>query len=186
VSKLQDRQQLSHAAVLKKVSDAKGRLRPTRAAFAAAEGTMRLCIISPRNSLRSVRIVLIAAMTVMLSGWTTCSAIFAFNNCQTSIPQPHISTLSPSTIPGEATPVLLVVSGSDFVSQSQIMWNGSPLQTTFLNSNQLQTAISPQTVQAFSGSGGSAIQVSVRTLGSAAVLGCPNGGNSATLFLVIL
>jgi len=127
----------------------------------------------------------IAALTLLLSGWTTCSAIVDFNSCQSSVPQPQITLLSPGAVPGDAASVLLTVNGSDFVPQSQIMWNGNALQTTFTDSRQLQTTITQQTFNSFGGSAGSSVQISVRSLGSVGVLGCPNGGNSATLELVI-
>jgi hypothetical protein len=127
----------------------------------------------------------VAALTLLLSGWTTCSAIVDFNSCQSSVPQPQITSLSPGAVPGDAASVLLTVNGSDFVPQSQIMWNGNALQTTFTDSRQLQTTITQQTFNSFGGSAGSSVQISVRSLGSVGVLGCPNGGNSATLELVI-
>jgi hypothetical protein len=80
---------------------------------------------------------------------------------------------------------VLVASGSNFVPRSQIMWNGSALQTTFMNSHRLQTTITQQTVESFGGSAGSTVQISVSSPASVAVFGCPNGGNSATLVLVI-
>jgi len=127
----------------------------------------------------------VAALTLLLSGWTTCTAIVDFNSCQSSVPQPQITSLSPGAVPGDAASVLLTVNGSDFVPQSQIMWNGNALQTTFTDSRQLQTTITQQTFNSFGGSAGSSVQISVRSLGSVGVLGCPNGGNSATLELVI-
>jgi len=127
----------------------------------------------------------VAALTLLLSGWTTCSAIVDFNSCQSSVPQPQITSLSPGAVPGDAASVLLTVNGSDFVPQSQIMWNGNALQTTFTDSRQLQTTITQQTFNSFGGAAGSSVQISVRSLGSVGVLGCPNGGNSATLELVI-
>src|SRR5260370_42572842 len=60
------------------------------------------------------------------------------------------------------------------------MWNGNALQTTFTDSRQLQTTITQQTFNSFGGAAGSSVQISVRSLGSVGVLGCPNGGDSAT------
>ncbi len=146
---------------------------------------MRSCLVHPCKPFPLVRMACIAALTLLLSGWTTCSAIVDFNSCQSSVPQPQITSLSPGAVPGDAASVLLTVNGSDFVPQSQIMWNGNALQTTFTDSRQLQTTITQQTFNSFGGSAGSSVQISVRSLGSVGVLGCPNGGNSATLELVI-
>jgi hypothetical protein len=146
---------------------------------------MRFCVANPCKPLLSVRLACIAALTLLLSGWTTCSGIFVFNGCQASVPQPQITSLSPDTIPSDAESVLLIVNGSDFVRQSQIMWNGNALQTTFMDSRHLQTTITQQTVDLFGGSAGSIVHISVSSPGSIADLGCPGGGNSATLNLVI-
>ena len=146
---------------------------------------MRSCLVNPCKPFPSVRIAFIAALTVLLSGWTTCSAIVDFNSCQGSVPQPQITSLSPGSIPGDAESVLLTVNGSGFAPQSQIMWNGNALQTTFTDSRHLQTTITQQTFDSFGGSAGNGVQISVRSQESVAVLGCPNGLNSATLVLVI-
>ena len=146
---------------------------------------MRSCLVDPRKPFLLVRIAFIAALTLLLAGWSTCSAMVDFNSCESSVPQPQITSLSPGAIPGSAASVLLTVSGSGFASQSQIMWNGSALPTTFMDSRHLQTTITQQTFDSFGGAAGSSVQISVRSQGSVAVSGCPNGGNSATLDLVI-
>ena len=146
---------------------------------------MRSCLSNPCKHLLLVRIAFITALTLLLSGWTTCNALFVFNSCQGSVPQPQITSLSPDTIPDDTGSVLLVVNGSAFVPQSQIMWNGSALQTTFMNPRHLQTTVTQETFDSFGGSAGSNVQISVRSLGSVADLGCPIGGNSTTLVLVI-
>jgi hypothetical protein len=146
---------------------------------------MRYCLVGPCKPIPSVRIAFIATLTLLLSGWTTCNAIFGFNSCQGSVPQPQITSLSPGTIPSDEESLLLTVNGSGFVPQSQIIWNGSALQTTFMNPRHLQTTITQETLDSFGGSAGSNVQISVRSLGSVADLGCPIGGNSTTLVLVI-
>ena len=126
---------------------------------------------------RSVRIALIVVLTLLLSGWS-CSALF--ESCQ-GVSQAQINSLSPSNIPSHANSVPLMVEGSGFTPQSQILWNGSTLETTFLDSHHLQTTITQETFDDFGGSAGSRVQISVASQGS----GCPISGNSATLELVI-
>jgi hypothetical protein len=145
---------------------------------------MRSSLANRRNPFPLLRIALVAAMTLLLCGWT-CSAMFEFNSCQGPLPQPQIAALSPGTIASDAESVLLTVDGSGFTPQSQIMWNGSALQTTFTDSRHLQTTITQQTFDSFGGSAGSSVQISVRSQGAVADLGCPNGSNSATVLLVI-
>ena len=59
------------------------------------------------------------------------------------------------------------------------------MPTTFMDSSHLQTTITQETFDSFGGVAGSSVQISVRTLGSGGVSGCPIGGNSSTLELAI-
>lgn len=122
-------------------------------------------------------IVLIAILTWLSSGWT-CSGMF--ESCQ-GVSQAQVNSLSPNNIPSDANSVPLIVEGNGFTPQSRIMWNGSTLETTFLDSHHLQTAITQKTFDDFGGSAGSSVQISVGSQAS----GCPISGNSATLELVI-
>ena len=122
-------------------------------------------------------IALLAALTVLLSGWT-CSGMFV--SCQ-GISQAQITSLSPGNIPRDVNSVPLTVAGTGFTPQSLIMWNGSTLETTFLDSHHLQATITRETFESFGGSAGSSVRISVASHRS----GCPINGNSATLDLVI-
>ena len=82
-----------------------------------------------------IRVALIAALSLLLSGWT-CSALFL--SCQ-GVGQSQVTSLSPDAIPSNAESVLLTVDGSGFSPHSHIMWNGNALQTTFMDSRHLQT-----------------------------------------------
>jgi hypothetical protein len=139
---------------------------------------MRSSLANPCKPFRLICMALIAALTLLLSGWT-CSAIFV--SCQGVVAQPQITSLSPDTVSSDSESVL-TVEGSGFAPQSQIMWNGNSLQTTLMDSHHLQTTITQQTFDSSGGSAGSSVQISVRQ-GSG--MGCPPGGNSATLLLVI-
>jgi len=119
-------------------------------------------------------IALIASLAALLSGWT-CSGMFV--SCQ-GVSQAQITSLSQGNIPRDVNSVPLAVAGSGFTLQSQIMWNGSTLETTFLDSRHLQTTITQETFDSFGG--GSSVRISV-SQGS----GCPISGNSAALDLVI-
>ena len=145
---------------------------------------MRSCLVKPCKPLLVVRIALIATLTLLLSGWT-CNAMFEFQSCQGAVPQPQITSLSPGAIPNDAQSVLLEVSGSGFTSHSQILWNGSALETKFTDSRHLQTTITQQTFDSFGGAAGSTVQISVRAQESVADLKCQNGAHSGTMVLVI-
>ena len=134
----------------------------------------------------SARIALVALLTLLLSGWTTCTAIVALGGlCTGAMPQPQITSLSPDTIPGDPEAVPLIVIGNGFVPQSQIMWNDTPLPTTFTDSHHLQTTITQQTLNSLAASVGSNVQISVRSQGLTPVVGCSNGGSSAIFVLLI-
>lgn len=139
---------------------------------------MRSSLVKPRKPSPSIRIALIAVLTLLLSGWT-CS--FEFHSCESGALQPQIASLSPSSVPRDANSVPLTVDGSGFTPQSQILWNGSTLDTTFIDSHHIQATITQETFESFGGSAGSGVQISVRSRGS----GCPISGGSATLDLVI-
>jgi hypothetical protein len=145
---------------------------------------MRSCLVTPCKPSLSFRIAFVAALTLLLSGWT-CSAMFEFNSCQGAVSQSQINSLSPATIPGDAHSVLLTVEGRGFTPQSQIMWNGSTLETAFVDSRHLQTTITQETLDSFGGSAGSSVQISVRSQGPVAAMGCPKGEESARRVLVI-
>jgi hypothetical protein len=146
---------------------------------------MRSCLVNPRKPFPLVRIALLAVLTLLLSGWTTCTAIISLGGCPTTVPQPVIISLSPDTVPDDGESVPLTVDGSDFVPESEIMWNGNALQTRFMDSSHLQATITPQTFDSFGGSAGNSVQVSVISQASAVALGCPAGLSSATLVLMI-
>ena len=142
---------------------------------------MRHSLAHPCKPFPLIRVALAAALTLLLSGWS-CSAIF--HSCQ-GIAEPQVTSLSPDTIPIDMESVVLTVDGSGFTSQAQITWNGNPLQTTFMDSHHLQTMVNQQTFDSFGGSVGNNVQISVRSQASFDELGCPIGGNFATLVLVI-
>jgi hypothetical protein len=118
-------------------------------------------------------IALIAGLTLLLSGWT-CSGMFV--SCQ-GVSQPQITSIPPGKIPSDVNSVPLTVAGNGFTPQSQIMWNGSTLETTFLDAHHLQATIRQETLESFGD--GSSVRISV-SQGS----GCTIGGNAA-LDLVI-
>lgn len=146
---------------------------------------MRSYLVCTCKPFPCVRIALIAFLILLLSGWSTCVAIVGFNSCLGVVPQPLITSLSPDPMPSDTEPVLLIVNGSGFVAQSQIMWNGRALQTTFMDSDHLQATITQQTFDSFGGSAGSSVQIAVRSQRSVLVLGCPISVSSATLVLAV-
>lgn len=143
---------------------------------------------SRRKGLRGIkswlRIAFLAVMSFALSGWT-CSAIIGFNSCLGIPAAPQITVLSPNAISRNASSVLLIVIGNNFVPQSQILWNGNTLVTTFVDSSHLEATITQQTFAQFGGSSASTVLISVNSAVPVQVVGCPVPGSSATLILAI-
>src|SRR5215467_4333677 len=127
-----------------------------------------------------VHLALVGALTLLLSG-RTCGVFFV--SCL-GVAQPQITSLSPDAISSDAESVLLTVDGSDFISQSQIMWNGNALPTTLIDPQHLQATITQQTFKSFGGLAGSNVQITVSSQGTPANTGCPIG-NSNVLVLII-
>ena len=127
-----------------------------------------------------LRVTLLGILTFALSGWT-CTAVSCFGVTTT----PQIASLSPNAISASAQSVPLIVVGDSFVPQSQILWNGHALATTFMDPQHLQASITQQTFQQFGGSQGTNVLIAVNSPQPPQVAGCGAFGNSATLALVI-
>jgi hypothetical protein len=62
----------------------------------------------------------------------------------TNFPKPTLKSISPTNITtNQPNPFTLTVVGSQFVQQSQIEWNGIPLASTFVNTQQLTAVVPP-------------------------------------------
>jgi len=106
------------------------------------------------------RVAFLLILTFLLPAWT-CS--FGFQSCLGDVQQPQISSLSPESIPGDATSALLIVNGRDFIPQSQILWDRNRLQTTYIDSEHLQATITQQTFESFGGYAGNNFLISVES-----------------------
>ncbi len=76
-----------------------------------------------------------SSCSVTMNAAESVTATFATNG-------PVLTLLSPSSaVAGGGSPVVLSVTGANFVSGSTVVWNGSNLTTTFINSSALQASI---------------------------------------------
>ena len=55
----------------------------------------------------------------------------------TSSSPPSITELVPNTVPVNSVPFAMTINGTNFISGATVFWNGTPLNTTFMSSNQL-------------------------------------------------
>ena len=137
---------------------------------------MRRCLVNSCGPVPWLRVSLVLILTFALSGWT-CTAVSCFGVATT----PQIASLSPNSLSATATPVPLVVIGDNFIPESQRLWNGHVLATTFMDSQHLQASITQQTFTQFGGSQGDNVRIAVNSPAAR----CPVSGSSATLVLVI-
>jgi outer membrane protein assembly factor BamB len=63
-----------------------------------------------------------------------------------SPPPPFVSTLNPSSVQAGAPAFVLTVNGSQFASQSLVLWNGTALNTTYVSSSQLTAQVPAQDI----------------------------------------
>lgn len=59
----------------------------------------------------------------------------------TNFTPPALMELSPSTVPVNSTPFVMTVNGNNFGTDAVVFWNDMPQNTRFVNSKQLQVAI---------------------------------------------
>lgn len=103
--------------------------------------------------------------------------------CGSARPAPTIASLSESTITFAQVQqgFLLTVNGSDLVSSSVVIINGTTLSTQVLSRQQLQVTI---TTTLISGPGTASVTVNTPS-GTSGDLGCTSGGTSHALVLTI-
>ena len=88
---------------------------------------------------------------------------------QIAYPEPILTSLDPATSYAGEPSLSLNAIGSDFAANSVILWNGSPISTTFVNNSLLRAGLSAAQIAAVS-----AVSVTVSTP-------APGGGTSSAL-----
>ncbi len=125
---------------------------------------------------------LLGALAILLLSVVSCGGCPA---------TPSVTSISPSSATAGAAGFSLTVNGRNFGSNAVVVWDGSPLTTTFVNGNQLTAAISatqiaqPDTavVYVYNPTGGT------ETVGTSSVTatnsnGCSAQGSNAVSFTV--
>ncbi len=133
--------------------------------------------------MKQIRVFLgvLSALLLALLFLPGCNAVNPL--CGSARPAPSISSLSPSTITFAQVQqgVLLTVNGSQFVTASVVVINGTGLATTFVSSQELQVTI---TTAQISGPGTASVTVNTPG-GTTGTLACSSGGTSSALVLTI-
>jgi hypothetical protein len=135
-------------------------------------------ILHPLRALVFVLLILLLTLLLILPG---CNALNPL--CGSSRPAPAISSLSDSTTTFTQVQqgLSLTVNGSQFVSSSVVLVNGTTLSTQVVSSDQLQVTITTAVV-----SGPGRLSITVNTpSGNTSYAGCDSGGTSQALFLTV-
>jgi hypothetical protein len=72
---------------------------------------------------------------------TIAGQLFAFTQSAGQAAPPAITSLAPSLVVAGSGPFTLSVIGSNFVSGSTVLWNGTPLPTSFVSATQLTASV---------------------------------------------
>jgi hypothetical protein len=115
-------------------------------------------------------------------------AIVGCNNtfnplCASSRPAPVIGSLSPATVPFTQVQngTTLTISGSNFVSSTQVMIGSKPLSATVISPTKLTVKVNTGVIP-----GPGTVKVAVDTpAGNTGELGCTSGGKSSALTLTV-
>jgi hypothetical protein len=126
-----------------------------------------------------LRLLSVALLAFLVS--QGCNALNPL--CGSARPAPIIASLSPSTVTLAQVQqgFLLVVNGSQFVSSSVVVLNGTMVATLATSSQQLQATITTAVVSA---PGTASVTVDTPS-GTTGDVGCSSGGTSQALVLTI-
>jgi hypothetical protein len=125
--------------------------------------------------------VFLGALVAGLLGLQACNSLNPA--CGSARPAPTIRSLSPSTITLAQVQqgLVLTVNGSQFVSSSVGVINGTSLTTMVISSTQLQVTVTTAVIPA---AGTASVTVNTPS-GTSGDLGCNSGGTSSALSLTI-
>ena len=123
----------------------------------------------------------LSTLVLVLPFFPGCNALNPL--CGSARPAPVIVSLSATTITFAEVQqgFLLTVNGSQFVSSSVVVINGTTLTTNVMSSQQLQATI---TTAVISAPGTASVTVNIPS-GNTGDVGCTSGGTSSALALTI-
>jgi hypothetical protein len=131
---------------------------------------------------RTATLLASTALSIALLALPGCNSLNPL--CGSARPSPNLSSISPTsvTLAEVDKGVVLSVNGTNFVSASVVIFNGSPLATTIVSSKQLQVTLTSSLITEV---GTAAVAVNTPG-GNSSSLGCSSGGTSKTLTLTIM
>ncbi len=131
---------------------------------------------------RTSLFTLLLATTFATTFLAGCGAL---NNplCGTARPKPVLTALSPNpaTLAQVDQGLLLTITGSNFYSDSLVIWNGTPLTTTVTSSTVMEVTITTTQIS----SPGTAEIIVHTPANLSGDLGCDSGGDSGSLTFTV-
>jgi hypothetical protein len=126
----------------------------------------------------TIRLGHLLALLLLLPGCNSLNPL-----CGSARPVPVLSSVSPTTIAFSQLPATfsLILTGSEFVSSSVVVFNGTTLSATVNSKSQLTATVTSSLI---AGPGNYSVQVQTPA-GNSADFGCSSGGKSATLPLTV-
>jgi hypothetical protein len=125
----------------------------------------------PASDLSSAGTASVAVQNPTPGGGTSAAATFTINPALNSVPT--ISSISPSSAVAGTQALTLTVSGTQFIANSEVLWNGAAVPTTYISATSLTAAIPTSDLS------------SVGTASVAVQNPAPGGGASASLTFTI-
>ena len=126
----------------------------------------------------NIRLGHLLALLVLLPGCNTLNPL-----CGSARPAPVLNSVSPTTIAFSQLPATfpLILTGSQFVSSSVVLFNGTTVPTTVNSHSELTATVTSSLIAA---PGSYSVQVQTPA-GNSSDFGCSSGGKSATLTLTV-
>ena len=120
-------------------------------------------------------------LVVLLALLTGCNSLDPL--CGSARPAPVLNSMSPTTIAFSKLPATfsLTLTGSEFVSSSVVVFNGTTVPTTVSSKSQLTATVASSLI---AGPGNYDVRVQTPA-GNSGDFGCSSGGESASLTLTI-
>ena len=89
--------------------------------------------------MRFISVLLVSLLTI---GCGTGSGNHDPQGLKTSMfSPPSITMLVPNSVPVNSVPFAITINGTNFLTDATVFWNGTPVVTTFVTSNQLVASL---------------------------------------------
>ncbi|MGP8094599.1 MAG: IPT/TIG domain-containing protein [Candidatus Sulfotelmatobacter sp.] len=93
----------------------------------------------PATDFASAGTATVTVVTPAPGGGTSGGATFTIQT--TANPAPSLTSVNPNTVPAGSSATTIAATGSNFISSSTVLWNGSALATSYINSTTLNAQV---------------------------------------------